>query len=253
MFFSQEAEKLYLLTYKKFTPLEADNATSDRNSSDIIRGTKLPDLSHEIELWKKGYVVIGIDEVGRGAFAGPLYVAGVVFAQATNNKRINYLISLGINDSKKLRSNQRKLLSKIIQKESLAYYIGSIDVAQINRVGIGKATFTAMRNVVKRLRENLSEKKNFVLVDGFYIKYLKSLGLKNQKKIVHGDKISLSIAAASIIAKVARDKHMKELSAKFPAYGWGKNKGYGTAEHQRALLKFGKTKFHRLDFIERFV
>lgn len=221
---------------------------------------KFPDLSYEIELWKKGYIVIGVDEVGRGAFAGPLYVGGVVFAQVANNERTNYLLSLGINDSKKLRPNQRKLLSKIIQKESLAYHISSIEVAQINRIGIGKATFIAMRDVVKCLRENLRDQKNlpagrqvFVLVDGFYIKYLKGLGFKNQKGIVHGDEISLSIAAASIIAKVSRDNHMEKLSAKYPHYGWGRNKGYGTNFHRKALAEFGPTRLHRKAFIEKFI
>jgi len=242
----------------------------------------LPTLEHEIELWKKGYIVIGIDEVGRGAFAGPLFVGGVVFPPTTNNpstsrrnsERIKYLESLGINDSKKLKPNERKTLAKVIQKESLAYHISKINVARINRIGIGKATFCAMRDVVNNLREtlrtvhlepphpvplprgrgNMGEgDKIFVLVDGFYVKYLNGIGLKNQRGIVHGDEISLSIAAASIIAKVARDNHMRKLSAKYKVYGWGRNKGYGTAEHRKALLKFGKTKFHRLDFIEGFV
>ena len=224
-----------------------------------------PALKYEIELWKKGYIVIGVDEVGRGAFAGPLFVGGVIFPPTTNYERITKLLSYGINDSKKLKSRKRKMLSEIIQKESLAFHISKIDVPQINRVGIGKATFLAMRDVVKSLRETLrlvytersrsaqDEPRIFVIVDGFKIKHLKSVGLENQREIIHGDEVSLTIAAASIIAKVARDNHMRRLSAKFPAYGWGRNKGYGTAEHQKALLRFGKTKLHRLDFIERFV
>ncbi len=211
---------------------------------------KLPNLEHEIDLWKKGYTVIGVDEVGRGAFAGPLYVGGVVFSSTTNYERTNYLLSLGINDSKKLSANRRKLLSKVIQKESLAYHISIIDVAQINRIGIGKATFRAMRNVVQNLYNRTSSGKIFVLVDGFYIKHLKNIGLKNQKGIVGGDGISLSIAAASIIAKVARDEHMTKLSAKYQQYHFDKNKGYGTLSHRQALSKFGPTALHRTDFIK---
>lgn len=221
---------------------------------------RLPNLKHEVDLWNKGYTVIGIDEVGRGAFAGPLFVGGVIFNPTSN---IQYLESIGINDSKKLKPNARKALSKIIQKESLAYCVSVVNVAKINRFGIGKATFMAMRNVVKTLREKCpkgilsanegSSKKVFVLVDKFYIKYLRGVGLKNQKGIVHGDEISLSIAAASIIAKVARDNHMRRLSAKYKVYGWGRNKGYGTNFHRQALSKFGPTRLHRKDFIENFI
>ncbi len=222
-----------------------------------------PDLENEIELWEKGFTVIGIDEVGRGAFAGPLYVGGVVFRPTTNYERITKLLSYGINDSKKLKPNARKLLAKVIQKESLAIHISKIEVPVINRVGIGKATFIAVRDVVKNLRETLilgvqplqglNPSNIFVLVDGFYIKYLKGIGFKNQRAIIGGDGISLSIAAASIIAKVARDNHMKRLSAKFKQFGWGKNKGYGTLFHRQALSTFGPTPLHRRDFIENFI
>ena len=212
-----------------------------------------PDFSHETELWKRGYVVIGIDEVGRGAFAGPLFVGGVVFSPTMNDERITYLLSLGINDSKKLSANRRKLLSKVIQKESLAYHIGAINVAQINRIGVGKATFHAMRDVVRNLLLKVGGAKTFVLVDGFYVKYIKNIGLKNQRGIVHGDGISLSIAAASVIAKVARDEHMINLSAKHPQYHFDKNKGYGTLFHRNALIVHGPTRLHRRDFIENFI
>ena len=212
-----------------------------------------PSLSYEIDLWQKGFVVIGIDEVGRGAFAGPLFVGGVVFKPTTVGKQITKLLSYGINDSKKVTPHLRKVLSEIIHKECLTSHISSISVAQINRIGIGKATFVAMRDVVKNLREKLKTDKVFVLVDGFYIKHLKNIGLKNQRGIVGGDSISLSIAAASIIAKVTRDNHMENLSAKFPGYRWDENKGYGTLKHRIALKQNGATPLHRKVFVQSFI
>ncbi len=201
--------------------------------------------------------------MGRGAFAGPLYVGGVIFPPTTNYEQQTRLLSYGINDSKKVKPNTRKLLAKIIQEKSLAYHVSIIGVAQINRVGIGNATFNAMRDVVKNLREKcqlsvvngqLSKTERFyVLVDGFYVKYLKGIGLENQKGLIHGDEISLSIAAASIIAKVARDQHMRKLSAKYKAYGWGRNKGYGTNFHRIQISKFGPTPLHRTAFLKNHI
>lgn len=213
----------------------------------------LPNLSEERRLWRKGFIVIGIDEVGRGAFAGPLCVGGVTFSPTTNYERITKLLSYGINDSKKLKPSARKMLSKIIQKESLAYYVSTISVPKINRVGISKATFMGMRDVVKNICEKLPQGKIFVLIDKFYVKYLKGIGLKNQKGIVHGDEISLSISAASIIAKVHRDNQMGRLSDKYPAFKLRRNKGYGTLFHRQALGEFGKTKIHRIQFVKKFI
>ena len=140
-----------------------------------------------------------------------------------------------------------------IKKHALFSYVEFVSLEIINEIGIGKATFTAMRDVVKNLREKLSSEKTFVLVDGFYIKYLRNIGLKNQQGIVGGDGISLSIAAASIIAKVARDNHMENFSAQFPDYAWGRNKGYGTLLHRKAVSELGATPLHRKDFIENFI
>lgn len=216
----------------------------------------LPNLSYEQELWGKDFLVIGVDEVGRGAFAGPIFAAGVVFPQANNNKRTAKLLSYGINDSKKLKPTQRQMLDKVIQKESLAIYISQIDVAEINRIGIGRANQKAMRQVVKRLCQMSHVKgqmsKTFVLVDGFRIKNLSGFA-KNQKAIIHGDSISLSIAAASIVAKVARDNYMRKLAKVHPQYNWGQNKGYGTLFHRTVLSELGPTPFHRTDFVEGFI
>lgn len=214
----------------------------------------LPTLTYEKQLWNQGYIVIGVDEVGRGAFAGPLCVGGVVF---NPNSDIKSLESLGINDSKKLSPQKRKMLNKIIQELSMHYHISTISVAQINRYGIGKATFMAMRDVVKNLREKIDKEgnqdKKFVLVDGFYIKNLKGIGLGNQKGIIKGDSISISIAAASIIAKVYRDEQMIKYSFEYSEFKFNENKGYGTLFHRNALKKFGKTKLHRTEFVKNFI
>ncbi len=214
----------------------------------------LPHLNYEIDLWKKGYTVIGIDEVGRGAFAGPLVVGGVSFKPCHNNlAEIDYLLSHGINDSKKLKASVRESLSKIIQNDCLDYYTSTIPVAEINRIGVGKATFVGMRDVVKNIRNKRKNDKIFLLIDKFVVKNLAGIGLSNQIGIVHGDAISLSIAAASIVAKVYRDKLMTELSSHYPIYNWDLNKGYGTDYHRRVLLRSGKTKHHRTEFIKNYL
>lgn len=214
----------------------------------------LPHLDNELVLWKKSYTVIGIDEVGRGAFAGPLCVAGVIFKPCFDDKkRISYLLNLGINDSKKLSKSKRELLSKVIQNECFSYHISTIDNVKIDRFGIAKATFMGMRSVVKNLRENSGFGNNYLLTDAFKVKNTFGLGLKNQLNIIKGDTISLSIAAASIIAKVYRDDLMKAYSSKYPNYGFSENVGYGTLLHRKALRKFGPTPLHRTQFIHKFI
>ncbi|MBI2195762.1 MAG: ribonuclease HII [Candidatus Levybacteria bacterium] len=212
----------------------------------------LPNFSEESKLWKKRFkYVIGVDEVGRGAFAGPVSAAAVVFECQTEE-----LSELGINDSKLLKPRQRKKLSKLIQDGSMAYSIATVGVPAINKTGIGKATQTAFRKAIgdvlaqlsKNTEYSILDTKYYVLADGFHIKYVKKIGLKNQKAIVKGDRISISIAAASIIAKVHRDLLMKKASRKYPKYGLGRNKGYGTKEHREAIKKYGLLKIHRTSF-----
>lgn len=211
-----------------------------------MKTTDLPDFTLETPYWRKGFTVIGIDEVGRGAFAGPLCVGGVVFSPSLNSQKQNYLLSLGINDSKKLSPKKRETLAKIIKEECMHYSISFINVSTINKVGIGKATFLGMENIVKEL---FAKTKNpFLLVDAFEIP---GVSKNIQKGIIRGDSLSISIASASIIAKVERDKLMVQLGLKNPQYGWDKNKGYGTLKHREAIQKAGMTYFHRLDFCRK--
>ena len=209
---------------------------------------KFPDFAFETPYWNNGFTVIGIDEVGRGAFAGPLTVAGVVFNPDLSLKDKKYLLSLGINDSKKLTPKKRENLAKIIKKEYLHYSISFIDVSIINKVGIGKATILGMEEVVNSINNKQKTRKSFLLIDAYEIP---GVSKDMQKGIIRGDNLSISIASASIIAKVERDKLMVELSIKNSQYGWEHNKGYGTLKHREAIKKAGMTPHHRLDFCQK--
>lgn len=206
---------------------------------------KLPDFSFERKLWKKGFrIVAGVDEVGRGAFAGPVVAAAVAFAPNSKQQTLNSKIK--INDSKQLNSKRRERAYFWIRKNALCYGIGKASVAQINKFGIKKATEIAFRKAIR----NCGKRIDFLLIDAFFVPYVRGLRRKNQLAIINGDEKSISIAAASIIAKVYRDKLMISLGGR---YKWDKNKGYGTKEHQVALKKYGATKLHRKLFIRNFV
>lgn len=195
----------------------------------------LPSLDIEASLWSKGQRhIVGIDEVGRGSWAGPLVVAGVIMPQ-------NFRVPDGLADSKLLKHAQRVKLSKIIKKLATAISIVEISVSRIDKIGIGGATHEAFRKVV----HTLTPSPDFCLIDAFYIKYFPR---KKQMAVKDGDKICASIAAASIIAKVHRDNLMKKLHFKYPRYGFGKHKGYGTKVHQEAIRKYGLSKIHRKSY-----
>nr|MBI5456105.1 ribonuclease HII [Candidatus Levybacteria bacterium] len=194
----------------------------------------VPSFKEEQLLWNKGLTYIaGVDEVGRGAFAGPLVAAAVILPK---DFKIN-----GIKDSKLLTPQKREELSKYIIKNALHYSITEIDVEFINTDGVGKATEKALVDCI----EKLDKKYDFVLVDGYK---LKSFDDNLQKGIIHGDSTSVSIAAASIIAKVYRDNLMRKLHNKYPQYNFLQNKGYGTKYHREALKKYGLSKIHRTSF-----
>ena len=195
-----------------------------------------PDLGHESELRSLGYELIaGIDEVGRGALAGPV-VAGAVI--------LPFLADLPwfelVRDSKELNSRKRESLFEVIKKEAVAIGIGIVSAQVIDSVNILKATKLAMMQAVERL----PKKPNFLLID--------RLGLSQcpipQMGITRGDKTCLSIACASIIAKVTRDHMMEELDQVYPGYGFARHKGYGTRRHISCLRELGPSPVHRLYF-----
>lgn len=194
-----------------------------------------PTFDEELAIWNKGYQYIaGIDEVGRGCFAGPVVTAAVILPKTLS-------CADEVNDSKLLTAKKRKKLSDIIKKEALAYSIAEISVDVINKIGIGKATQKAFRQAVS----TLTIKPEFILIDAFYIQHI---ARKKQKPIIHGDGISVSIASASIIAKVYRDELMQQLHTHYKDYDFFTNKGYGTKKHQAAIKKYGLCDLHRKSF-----
>lgn len=182
--------------------------------------------------------VIGVDEAGRGPWAGPVVTAAVLFKTYENLP--SWVFQL--NDSKKLSSIKRRVLFENIRNSNLFlnYHISVIDVNTIDSLNILEATMKGMRECIETLRK--SDEK--VLVDG----NRKPVSQDWCYSIVKGDSISLSIAAASILAKVYRDDLMSDLAKQYPEYGWDKNAGYGTAHHQRALQNHGITEHHRKSF-----
>lgn len=204
---------------------------------------KIPSFLFEKRAFRRGFrIVAGVDEVGRGSLAGPVVAGCVAFPSGF---KASFLASVRINDSKKLTEKQRLKADKWIRKNCLSFGIGEASVSQINRLGIKKASEIAFRKAISKV------KPNFVLIDAFFIPYVRGLKRKNQLPIINGDEKSISIASASIIAKVYRDRLMVSLGAKHKNYHWDKNKGYGTKRHQRALKKYGSTRLHRKLFIRK--
>ncbi len=192
-----------------------------------------PTWGEEKKYWKEGYKLIaGVDEAGRGAWAGPLVAAAVILPKGFR--------ASGLNDSKKLTSSQREKLFEIIIRQAVAYQAVIIPVEEIDRHGVSRANTKALYESAKRLKIS----PDFILVDGFNIDYSPI----RSKHVVRGDERVMSIAAASIIAKVTRDHLMVELHKKYPFYRFDMHKGYGTALHHQLIKKFGPNSFHRKSF-----
>lgn len=203
-----------------------------------------PTLNEEKLLWNRGIeYVIGVDEVGRGSFAGPVTTGAVVFP-----KNITIELLANINDSKLLSAKQRLDVYKQVKKYALFSLTASSSVSCIDKIGVGKATQKAFRKVVSDCLNKLNSKSVFLLVDAFYIPYIFGIGQTKQKAVTKGDQKSFSIAASSIIAKVERDLYMTSLSKKYPGYSFDKNKGYGTLQHRIAIKTYGLSRVHRRSF-----
>ena len=195
-------------------------------------------LEYEKDLYSKGYEYIcGIDEAGRGPLCGPVVAAAVILKKGDKIE--------GVNDSKKLSEKKRELIFDEIKQRAVAWSVGIVDEKTIDEINILEATRLAMKKAV----EGLSTKPEYALVDA-------------EKKvpidvpytpIIKGDALSESIAAASIIAKVTRDRLIIELDKEYPEYNFAKNKGYGTKEHTDAIKKYGLSPVHRTSFCKKFV
>ena len=200
----------------------------------------MPDFQFEKEIVSQGYgSIAGLDEVGRGALFGPVVAAAVMFsASLINGKKKAWLEE--IDDSKRISPTKREILARLILIHSDAVGIGMASSAEIDAMNIYWASFEAM----KRAFKSMSKVPDFLLVDGFRLNDVNY----PQMNLPKGDQKSISIAAASIIAKVTRDRMMKRLDLVFQGYALSRNKGYGTREHYDALQKLGPTALHRQSY-----
>lgn len=193
-------------------------------------------LEFEKEAIAKGYkAVCGVDEAGRGPLAGPVCAAAVILPEG--------VIIDGVNDSKKLSEKKREALFDVIREQSLAYSIAYATVNEIEEINILNATMLAMKRAV----EGLSVKADYAMIDG---NRLPELDIDSEC-IVKGDAKSMSIACASILAKVSRDRLLYKYAEEYPMYGFDKHKGYGTAAHREAILKYGPCPYHRKSFLKK--
>ncbi len=181
----------------------------------------------------KTKIEAGVDEAGRGCFAGPVFAAAVVLPKDFHHPLLN--------DSKQLKEKERDILRPIIEKESISYAVASIDNNTIDNINILQASYRAMHLALDALKK----KPNLLLIDGN--RFLPYPDIKH-KCIIKGDGLYASIAAASVLAKTYRDAYMQSLHREYEQYGWLSNKGYGTREHRNAIEKFGICKYHRKSF-----
>ena len=194
----------------------------------------MPDYSIENSLREQGYTyVCGVDEAGRGPLCGPVFAAACILPDG--------LVIEGLNDSKKLTEKKREALFDVIRENAVAYCIASASVDEINELNILEADLLAMRRAI----DGLSVKADFALIDGNIARDFQVPA----RAIVKGDATSMSIAAASVLAKVARDRICADLDRDYPEYGIAKHKGYGTKDHMDALRKYGPSPIHRKKFI----
>lgn len=204
---------------------------------EIERLNKLKELEKDLNIKGMEYIA-GIDEAGRGPLAGPVVIASVIMP--------NESFIEGVNDSKKISEKKREKLYEQIIEEALTYSVSIIDEKKIDEINILNATKMGVTNCI----ENLKIKPNIILVDA--LEHIDTKGIPYMS-IIKGDAKSYSIAAASIIAKVTRDRIMRQWDEVFPVYGFEKHKGYGTAKHIEAIKEYGLCPIHRKSFTKNFV
>lgn len=193
-------------------------------------------MDKEMEIRAKGFTAVcGIDEAGRGPLAGPVVAAAVILPEGIQLP--------GVNDSKKITEKKREILFDFVKEHALAYGIGEASETEIDEINILQATFLAMRRAV----EALQLPADYALVDGNRIQGLPIPA----ETVIGGDGKVLSIAAASILAKVTRDRYMRDMAAQYPEYGFEKHKGYGTKAHYAAIEQYGICPLHRKTFLKK--
>ncbi len=205
-----------------------------------------PTLREEKKLWRQGYrYVAGVDEVGVAPFAGPVMACACVLNPKIDLRSLKFKRKI-LRDSKSLTKIQKEYFyHKLISHPKVSYALAAVGAKVIDKINILEAKLLALKRALKKL----PKKADFVLIDGSHL--LKKLDLP-QKSIVKGDRHILSIAAASIIAKVTRDRLMIRLAKKFPQYGFEQHKGYGTTLHQERIKIYGLSVLHRLSFCKNF-
>lgn len=196
----------------------------------------MPDYEYEARAAENGYTAVCcVDEAGRGPLAGPVCAAAVILPQG--------LVIEGLNDSKKLSEKKREMLYDKVTENALAWSVAFASEAEIDEINILQATFLAMKRAV----EGLCIKADYALIDG---NRMPPLGIDGET-VIKGDSLSMSIAAASIIAKVTRDRLMLEIDKEYPQYLFSQHKGYGTALHYEMLEKHGISPVHRRSFLKK--
>lgn len=216
---------------------------------EVIRLTELKKVEEELYEQNQLIAIAGIDEAGRGPLAGPVVVACSLMPR-------NSMIE-GVNDSKKISEKKREKLYELITKEAISYGIGIVGQKEIDEINILQATKKGLTMAIKDMESKLKnkpelgiEKPDAILVDA--LTKIDTDGIP-YKSIIHGDAISYSIACASIIAKVTRDRIMRQWDEVYPEYGFSKHKGYGTASHIEAIRKYGICPLHRTSFTKNFI
>ncbi len=216
---------------------------------EIERLTKLKKVEEELYEEKKLKLIAGIDEAGRGPLAGPVVVSCVLMPR-------NSMIE-GVNDSKKISEKKREKLYEEITSEAISYGIGIIDQKEIDEINILQATKKGLTEAIKDMEQklNANNKENYIKPDAILVDALTKIDTNGipYKSIIHGDAISYSIACASIIAKVTRDRIMRQWDEVYPQYGFAKHKGYGTAVHIQNIKEYGICPLHRKSFTKNFI
>lgn len=194
----------------------------------MLNFTNMLSLFYQTELPEAG-----VDEAGRGCYAGPVFAAAVILPEGFYHPLLN--------DSKQVSAKQRELLQEVIETKALSWAVASVDNEEIDRINILQASFKAMHLAI----EQLTPAPGLLLIDG---NRFKPYAQTQHQCIIKGDSKLASIAAASILAKTYRDAYLLKLHEEFPQYGWDKNKGYGTAVHRKAIEQYGLCKYHRKSY-----